>query len=329
MNVQIKIKNMKAVVYNKKNPGDKLVYTDVEKPVPADSEVLVQVHAVSLNAADYRSMKMGIIPKRKIFGADIAGTIESVGKDVTRFSPGDEVYADLSLSFGGLAEYVAAPEKLLAFKPQNLSFEEAAALPLASLTALQAIRDEGKINEGQHVLILGSGGGVGTYAIQFAVHFGAEVTAVCSSRNAELALVLGADHVVDYTKENIFAKGREYDLILAVNGDYPLLKCKRLLKKNGIYVMVGGTLKQIIKALIFGRFLSFGSKEMRSVSAKPNSQDLEFIAKLAEELRLKPVIEKTYPLAKTAEAMRYAGEGHAKGKIVIVVSGSQEGNSFG
>jgi NADPH:quinone reductase-like Zn-dependent oxidoreductase len=310
---------MKAIVYNKKNSNNKLVYTDVEKPVPADSEVLVKIHAVSLNAADYRSMKMGIIPKKKIFGADIAGIVESIGKDVTQFSHGDEVFGDLSLSFGGLAEYVAAPERLLAFKPRNLSFEEAAALPLASLTALQAIRDEGEIKEGQHVLILGSGGGVGSYAIQLAVHFGAEVTSVCSARNTELALALGADHVIDYAREDIFAKGWQYDLILAVNGDYPLLKCKRILKKSGIYVMVGGTLKQIIKALIFGRFLSFGSKKMRNVSAKPNSQDLEFIGKLAEELRLKPVIEKTYPLENTAEAMRYAGEGHAKGKIVIIV----------
>jgi NADPH:quinone reductase-like Zn-dependent oxidoreductase len=139
---------MKAIVYNKKNSNNKLVYTDVEKPVPADSEVLVKIHAVSLNAADYRSMKMGIIPKKKIFGADIAGIVESIGKDVTQFSHGDEVFGDLSLSFGGLAEYVAAPERLLAFKPRNLSFEEAAALPLASLTALQAIRDEGEIKEG-------------------------------------------------------------------------------------------------------------------------------------------------------------------------------------
>ncbi len=320
---------MKAVVYNNKSSNDRLVYTDIEKPSPADSEVLVKVHAVSVNAADYRSMKMGIIPNKKIFGADIAGIIESVGKDVTLFSPGDEVFADLSDSgSGGFAEYAVVPEKQLAFKPGNLSFEEAAALPLASVTALQAIRDKGKICDGQQVLILGSSGGVGTYAIQLAGYFGAEVTAVCSTRHTVQALSLGADRVIDYTKENFTANSRKYDLILAVNGNYPLLKCRRLLKKSGIYVMVGGTLKQIFKALIFGRFLSLGSRKMRTVAAKPNREDLGLIAKLAEEGRLKPVIEKIYPLEKTAEAMRYAGEGHAKGKVVIVVAGSQEVNSL-
>jgi NADPH:quinone reductase-like Zn-dependent oxidoreductase len=311
---------MKAVIYNKRHPTDKFLYTDVEKPSPVDSEVLVKVHAVSVNAADYRSMKMGIIPKRKVFGADIAGTIESVGKEVTLFSPGDEVFADLSGSgFGGFAEYAVAPEKQLALKPGNLSFAETAALPLASVTALQAIRDKGMISKGQHILIIGSSGGVGTYAIQLAGYFGAEVTAVCSTRNTQQALTLGADHVIDYTKENIFGKGRKFDIILAVNGNYPLLKCKGLLKKNGIYVMVGGTLKQIFKALVFGRFLSFGSKKIRALAAKPNSEDLGFIAKLAEERQIKPVIEIIYPLEKTAEAMRYAANGHAKGKVVILV----------
>ena len=285
---------MKALVYNKKSSTGKLVYTDIEKPSPQDSEVLVKIHAASVNAADYRSMKMGIIPKKRIFGADIAGTVELAGNNAHLFKPGDEVIADLSgIGFGGFAEYAAVPEKLLAFKPKNLSFEEAAALPLASVTALQAIRNKGKIRRGHHVLILGSSGGVGTYAIQLARHFGGEVTAVCSTRHTEQARSLDADHVIDYTKENFTGGDRRYDLILAVNGNYPLLKCRRLLKKNGIYVMVGGTLKQIFKALLFGRLLSSGAKKVRAVAAKPNREDLGFIANLAEEGRLKPVIEKS------------------------------------
>jgi NADPH:quinone reductase-like Zn-dependent oxidoreductase len=319
---------MKAVVYNKKSSTGKLVYADIEKPLPKDSGVLVKIHAASVNAADYRSMKMGIIPNKKIFGADIAGTVELAGNNTTLFKPGDEVIADLSDSgFGGFAEYVAIPEKLLAFKPKNLSFEEAAALPLASVTALQAIRDKGKIQRGHHVLILGSSGGVGSYAVQLARHFGGEVTAVCSTRNTEQARSLGADHVIDYTKENFAGGNKRYDLILAVNGNYPLLKCKQILKKSGIYVMAGGTLKQILKALLLGRFLSFGAKTVRAVAAKPNSEDLGFIAKLAEAGQLRPVIEKIYPLEETNEAMKYAGEGHAKGKVVIVVAGNSDRNS--
>ena len=314
---------MKAIIYNKKSPAGRLVYTDVKKPSPKDSEVLVRVHAVSVNAADYRSMKMGMIPGRRIFGADIAGTIESAGKDVTLFNQGDEVIADLSdIGFGGFAEYAAVPENLLALKPENLSFEEAAALPLASVTALQAIRDKGKIRSGDQVLILGSSGGVGNYAIQLARHFGAVVTAVCSTRNKEQAKSLGADRVIDYLEEDFDVCGSmRYDLILAVNGNYPLLRCRRMLKSGGIYVMVGGTFKQIFKALIFGRFLSFGSRKIRSTAAKPNREDLGIIAKLAEEGIIRPVIEKSYPLEKTAEAMKYAGEGHARGKVVISVTG--------
>jgi NADPH:quinone reductase-like Zn-dependent oxidoreductase len=273
---------MKAVIYNKKKSGNNLIYSDIEKPSPKGHEVLVKIRAVSVNAADYRSMKMGIVPRKRIFGADIAGTVESVGNDVTHFSPGDEVFGDLSgCGFGGFAEFAVAPEKVLIFKPGKLSFEEAAVLPLASVTALQALRDKGEIRSGQHVLILGSSGGVGTYAVQLAKHFGAVVTAVCSTANVELTRSLGADNVVDYTREDFTGGGRRFDLILAVNGNYPILQCRKVLKKNGIYVMVGGAMKQIIKALLFGRLLSYGSKKMRSVAAKPNQEDLEFIAKLS------------------------------------------------
>jgi len=193
---------MKAVVFNKKSLPDKLIYCDVDKPVPNDDEILIKVHAVSLNAADYRSLKMGLIPKRKIFGADVAGRIESAGKNISLFKAGDEVLGDLaSFGFGGLAEYTTAPEKAVIIKPDKISFEEAAALPMAAVTALQALREKANIQKGQKVLITGSAGGVGTFAIQLAKYFGAEVTGVCSSKNVQQTLSLGADYVIDYTKK--------------------------------------------------------------------------------------------------------------------------------
>ena len=244
---------MKAVVYNKENYPDRLVYCDIDKPVPNDNEVLIKVHAVALNAADYRSMKMGLIPKGKIFGADIAGRIESVGKNITLFKPGDEVMGDLaSYGFGGLAEYVNAPERLLIIKPKHISFEEAATLPMAALTALQALRDKGNIQKGQKVLIVGSAGGVGTFAIQLARYFNTEVTGVCSSKNVQQTLSLGADYVIDYTKENFTGKEKRYNIILGINGDYPLSGYRKVLTSDGIYVMVGGSISQIFKSLLFG-----------------------------------------------------------------------------
>ena len=311
---------MKAVVYNKKGVPDRLIYCDVEKPVPDDNEVLIKIVAVSANAADYRSMRMGIIPKRRIFGADIAGRVELAGKNIRQFKPGDEVTGDLaSYGFGGFAEYTVAPEKALVLKPAKLSFEDTAALPLAALTALQALRNKGKIRKGQKVLISGSGGGVGTFAVQLAKYFGAEVTAVCSTKNVEQSISLGADYVIDYTKED-FTKNKEcYDIILAVNGNRPLSAYRRILNPDGIYVMIGGALPQIFKSLLFGRMMSFGSRKMLSLAAKPNQKDLEFIVKLAEDGKIKPVIDRRYPLDKTAAAMRYVSEGHARGKVVINV----------
>ena len=313
---------MKAVVYNKKSLPDKLIYCEVDKPVPKDNEVLIRVYAVSANAADYRSMKMGLIPKRKIFGADIAGCVEAVGKDINQFRSGDEVMGDLAnFGFGGFAEYVTAPEKALIIKPGKILFEEAAALPLAALTALQALRDKGNIQIGQKVLIAGSSGGVGTFAIQLAKYFGAEVTAVCSSKNIAQSTSLGADHVIDYTKGDFTKSNSFYDIILAINGNYQLSAYKRLLKPHGIYVMVGGALSQIFKSLLFGWLMSFGSKKMKHLTAKSNKNDLEFIAKLVADGRIRPVIEKRYPLDKTADAMHYLSEGHASGKVVINVKG--------
>jgi len=314
------MEKMKAVVYNKKGFPDKLIYRNVEKPRPNDNEVLIKILAVSANAADYRSMRMGIIPKRRIFGADIAGRVESVGGNIRQFKPGDEVIGDLSdCGFGGFAEYAVAPEKALIPKPTKILFEEAAALPMAGITALQALRDKGNIQKGQKVLIVGSGGGVGTFAVQLAKYFGAVVTAVCSTKNVEQTSSLGADYVIDYTKEDFTKSNRSYDLILAVNGNRSLSAYKRILNPNGKYVMVGGALMQIFKSILFGWLMSFGSKKMRSLAAKSNQKDLEFIVKLVEDGKIKPVIERRYPLDKAADAMRYLGEGHARGKVVINV----------
>lgn len=309
---------MKAVVYNKKAKPDKLVYCDVDKPVPNDNEVLIRIHSVAVNAADYRSMKMGMIPARKIFGADISGTVESAGRNVKLFKPGDEVVGDLAdYGFGGFAAFAVSPEKFLVPKPAGLSFEEAAAMPMASVTALQALRNKGNIQKGQEVLILGSSGGVGTFAVQLARHFGAVVTAVCSTRNVEQTASLGAEHVIDYTKEDFAARNRKYDLILAVNGNFSFFKCRNALKPDGRFVLVGGALTQIFKAIVLGRPLSLGKRKMLFLAAKSNSGDLKYLLNLASDGIIKPVIEKYYPPEKTAEAMRYAAEGHARGKVVI------------
>ncbi|MFN8256542.1 MAG: NAD(P)-dependent alcohol dehydrogenase [Bacteroidales bacterium] len=309
---------MKAIVYNKKARPSKLVYTEIDKPIPAENEVLIKIVSVSLNAADYRSMQMGIIPKKKIFGADVAGIVETIGKNVTLFKPGDEVLGDLaSFGFGGLAEYVASPEKALVKKPGKVSFEEVAALPLASMTALQALKNKGNIQKGMKVLVVGSAGGVGPYAIQLAKYFEAEVTGVCSSKNIPQTLSLGADFVIDYTMEDFTKSAKKYDIILGVNGNYSLRGYKRALAPNGIYVMIGGTLGQIFKSLVFGWVFSFGSKKMKSLAAKANQQDLEFLTGLLENGKIKPVIDRRYSLEKAPEAMQYLKQGHAAGKVVI------------
>jgi len=314
------METMKAIVYDKKSFPDKLVYREVEKPIPNDNEVLIKVHSVSLNAADYRSMKMGLIPERKIFGADIAGKVESIGKNITLFKSGDAVTGDLgSYGFGGLAEYVTAPEKAVILKPEKISFEEAASFPMAALTALQALRNKGDIQKGKEVLIVGSSGGVGTFAVQLARYFGAGVTGVCSTGNVSRTLSLGADYAIDYTKEDFTKGDKRYDIILAVNGNYPLLACKRKLTQNGTYVMVGGSLSQIFKSIIFGRMLSVGSKKMKFLAAKPDKADLEFLVKLMGDGIIKPVIDRSYPLEKAAEAMNYLKQGHAAGKVVVLV----------
>jgi NADPH:quinone reductase-like Zn-dependent oxidoreductase len=312
------MEKMKAVLYDKKSYPDKLVCSDVDKPVPNDDEVLIRVHAVSLNAADYRSMKMGLIPKRKIFGADIAGKIESAGKNISIFKPGDDVVGDLaSYGFGGLAEFVTAPERLLILKPSKISFEDGATLSMAGMTALQALRDKAKIQKGQKVLIVGSSGGVGTFAIQLAKYFGTVVTGVCSSKNVIQTLSLGADHVIDYSIEDFTKQDKRYDIILGINGSYPLLAYRKILTSNGTFIMIGGLLSQIFKSLLFGWVLSFGSKKMQFLSAKANRNDLEFLVKLLEKGIIKPVIDRRYSFDRAADAMGYIRQGHSGGKVVI------------
>ncbi len=310
---------MKAVIYNKKSPN-RFIYGEVEKPSIKDNEVLVKVMASSVNALDYRSVKMGNIPKKKIFGADFSGIVELVGNNVQKIKPGDEVIGDLSdCGLGAFAEYVSTTENNLVLKPKNISFEAAATLPVAATTALRALRDKGRIKKGQSVLIVGASGGVGTYAIQFAKYYDTIITAVCSTRNVEQAKSLGADYIIDYLKEDFTKTDNRYDLIIAINGNYSLIACKRILKTNGIYVMVGGSLTQMFKSIMFGKLIFLGSKTMSFFFAKSNLNDLNFIVRLVEEGKIKPVVEKCYPLDKTSEAMKYVQKGHASGKIVINV----------
>jgi NADPH:quinone reductase-like Zn-dependent oxidoreductase len=318
------MEKMKAIVYNKKSHPDRLIYDEVDKPAPDDNEVLIKVHSVSLNAADYRSMKMGLIPKRKIFGADIAGRIEASGKNISLFKPGDAVMGDLAgYGFGGLAEYVTAPERALVIKPEGVSFEDGATLPMAGITALQALRDKAGIQKGQKILIVGSSGGVGTFAIQLARYYEAEVTGVCSSKNVQQTLSLGGDYAIDYSKDDFTEKDNKYDIILGINGKYSLRAYRKTLTSKGTYVMVGGSLSQIFRSLLFGWTLSYGSKKMKSVAAKPNKADLELLANLLERGIIKPVIDRTYSLEQAVEAMNYLKKGHATGKVVINIVSSE------
>lgn len=314
---------MQAIVYDKSKAPDSLFLKDVEKPVPNADEVLIKVIAVSVNAADYRSIKMGIIPKRNIYGSDVAGIIEAVGEHITKFKIGDEVFGDLaSCGFGGFAQYTTAVENVLALKPKEISFETACAVPMAAVTALQGLRDKGNIQAGQKVLIYGAGGGVGTFAVQLAKYFDAEVSAVCGTNNVAMVTSLGADTIINYHETDAFANGQKYDLILAVNGNNPISNYLRMLTPKGRCVMVGGSLSQIVKILVFGKLISLGSKKILVLSAKQNPQDLDFIIRLVAEGKVRPIIDRRYPLVETPEAIRYMSQGHARGKVIIQVEDS-------
>lgn len=313
---------MKAVLYERKDSSYGLTVRDIMKPVPGEGEILVKIHSVSVNAADYRSMKMGIIPEKKIYGTDVAGKVEELGKNTKKFSVGDNVFGDLSAcGCGGFAEYVAVPESAVAKIPAGVPFETASAVPMSAVTALQALRDQGKVRPGQSVLIIGAGGGVGTFAVQLAKHFGAQVTAVCGGKNRDVIRDLGADRVVNYQEEDIALSGNRYDLVLAVNGKYSLSTYKRLLNPKGICVVVGGALSQVIKAMLFGAFLSMGGRKLKVLAAKPDVRDLEQVIGLVSEGKIRPVIDRMYPLGETADAVGYLAGGHASGKVVIRVVG--------
>jgi NADPH:quinone reductase-like Zn-dependent oxidoreductase len=311
---------MKAMVYSKKVVPHAMQLTEIEKPVPASGQALVRIHSVSLNAADYRSMQMGIGPKSGIFGADIAGRIEAVGPDTKKFQIGDAVFGDLSVhDFGGLAEYVTAPETLLSAMPDTVTFEQASAVPMASITALQGLRDKGGIKAGHRVLIVGASGGVGLFAIQLAKEFGTHVTAVCSSTKAELASSLGADAVIDYIRTPLKTLPGHYDIILAINGNYPLHTYRKLLAPGGTCVMIGGALAQIARFFLLGPFLSIGKRKLCMLAAKASAEDLAFVMKLVEEGRVRPVIDRRYSLPEAWEAYEYIKAGHSAGKVVVNV----------
>lgn len=325
---------MKAIVCPRYGSPEVLRVEEVVKPTPKDNEVLLKIHATGLNAADWHIMRgdpyllrlaFGLRkPKFEILGADVAGRIEAVGKNVRQFKVGDDVFGDLSgCGFGGLTEFAVAPESSLVLKPTTLSYEQAAAIPMAAVTALQGLRDKGFIQAGQQVLINGASGGVGTFAVQLAKSFGAEVTAVCSKRKMELVRSLGADHVIDYTHED-FTKGeKRYDLILAANGYHHIMHYQRALKKGGRYVMTGGADAQIFQVLLLGPLISIGSsKKLSNLLAQPNQQDLLFLKALVESGKVAPVIDRQYTLNEVPSAMRYLEEGHAKGKIVIKMNGT-------
>jgi NADPH:quinone reductase-like Zn-dependent oxidoreductase len=303
---------------------------EVPKPSPKDGEVLIKIKATALNAADWHMLRADPFlvrltegfskPKNTIRGADVAGVVEAVGSGVTQFKPGDEVYGELVASgWGGLAEYTCAPEKLLAPKPRNISFEQAAAVPMAGMTAVQALRDKGKVQAGQKVLIAGAGGGVGTFAVQIAKAMGAHVTAVCGTRNVERMRKLGVDRVIDYTKDDFTRSGEQYDLILGVNGHRKLSEYKQALAPQGTYVMVGGETGQMFEAMLLGPLLSLGSqKKLTNVMAHASQKELLYLKELIEAGQVTPVVDRCYPLEKAADAMRYLEEGHAQGKIVVV-----------
>ncbi len=324
---------MKAILFEKYGSPDVLQLKETEKPLPADDQVLVKVLAASVNALDWHLMRATPIlvrltgsgffkPKDGRIGADLAGRVEAVGKNVTRFHPGDEVFGT---GAGTFAEYACTREIRLAPKPAGTTFEAAAAVPVAGITALQSLRDKGKLQSGQKVLVNGAGGGVGTFAVQIAKALGAEVTAVCGTHNLDTVRSIGADRVIDYTGEDVTRNGQRYDLILAVNGYHPVSAYRRLLNPEGNFVMVGSSnsrlMQTMIQTMILGSLASrSGGQKISLINAEINSKDLAFLKELLEAGKITPVIDRTYPLSEAPEALRHMEAGHLRGKIVITVA---------
>jgi NADPH:quinone reductase-like Zn-dependent oxidoreductase len=325
---------MKAIVYCDYGVTN-LKFQDIEKPTPGDDQLLVRVRAASVNPYDWhfiegtpkvmRAMGVGLRkPKETRLGVDFAGTVEAVGKSVTKFKPGDEVFGGRA---GAFAQYVCVREsRAVTLKPSNLTFEQAASINIAGITALQAVRDKAKVELGRKVLINGASGGVGTFAVQIAKSYGADVTGVCSTRNVDLVRSLGADHVIDYTKEDFTKGDQRYDVILDNVANHSLLECRRVLKPKGIYVLIGGggpseqgligPLAKPIKAMLLSPFVS---QKMGMMMADANQKDLAILADLMQSGKVKPVIDRTYKLSEVPDAMRYLEQGHARGKVVITL----------
>lgn len=320
---------MKAIVRTQYGSLEVLQFVEVATPTPADKEVLIKLCAASVNPLDLFLMKGApwnrVIPgmrtpKCKVLGCDIAGRVEAIGSDVKQFQPGDEVFGVTGFQGNGFAEYVCAIENEVALKPANLSFEEAAAVPIAASTALQGLRDKGRIQPGRKVLIEGASGGVGTFAVQIAKALGAEVTAVCSTRNVDTARSLGAVHVLDYTQVDFARSGQRYDLILAANAHHSISDYRHTLNHNGIYVAAGGSVVRILQAFLLGPLLSrIGHQKLGFFLANINQKDLICLRDLLEAGKVVPVIDRRYPLSDAAEALRYLAEGHAQGKVVLTV----------
>ena len=322
---------MKAIVQTTYGvPSEVLELMEVEKPTPKDDEVLIKVQATSITFGDLAAVKgepwiarlsLGLNgPKIKTPGKDVAGEVEAVGANVKEFKVGDAVFGDLSeCGWGAFAEYVSVPENALVHKPANSPYEEAAAVPESAVVALQGLRNLGNIQPGQKVLIYGASGGIGTFAVQIAKSFETHVTGVCSARNLDLVRSIGADLVIDYTKEDFTQNEERYDLILATAGFRSLFDYRRALAPGGHYVATGGEMAQIFQPMLLGTWLSTDGRKMTNLAMKPNKKDLTFVKDLIENGKVKPVIDKCFPLSEVPEALRYYGQGRSRGKVVVTM----------